>query len=116
MTKRNVVSIRSENGQASSSDVKARRLQHLNRDRGYRFTDRDPVLEEITRMITDSGLSVSQILERIEAISDVATVSYSTVANWLSGKTKRPQNYTITWVALALGYRREFVSIDKEKK
>lgn len=81
-------------------------LGHLDRDRGYRFTDRDPVLEEVTTMITDSGLSISDIIERIEQLSDTVTVSYSTIANWLSGKTKRPQNYTVTWVAHALGYRR----------
>jgi transcriptional regulator with XRE-family HTH domain len=84
----------------------ARNLAHVTRDRGYRFVDRDPVLDEVARMIIDSGLSVSEIIERIEAISDTATVSYSTIANWLSGKTKRPQNYTVTWVALALGYTR----------
>jgi hypothetical protein len=28
------------------------------RDKGYRFKDRDPVMDEICRMITDSGLSL----------------------------------------------------------
>lgn len=99
----------------SASTTEPRHLEHLNRDRGYRFVDRDPILEEITTMITDSGLSVSDIIGRIEEISDTATVSYSTIANWLSGKTKRPQNYTVTWVALALGYERRFVKTRRER-
>jgi hypothetical protein len=31
------------------------------RDKGYRFKDRDPVMDDVRRMITDSGLSLKAI-------------------------------------------------------
>jgi hypothetical protein len=89
---------------------KARNLGHLKRDRGYRFVDRDPVLDEITRMITDSGKSIGDIIEDVlDASHNTVHLGYSTIANWLSGKTRRPQNLTVTWVAHALGFERKFV-------
>lgn len=88
----------------------ANRLEHVHRDRGYRFSDRDPVIEEITNIITKSGLNVGDILERVLDVSDNSVhISYSTINNWLNGKTRRPQNFTVTWVARALGYERRFV-------
>lgn len=32
-------------------------------------------------------------------------------SNWLAGDVRRPQNYTLSWVARALGYERRFVRI-----
>lgn len=99
-----------EAGQSASG--KTRNLAHIKRDRGYRWTDRDPVLDEIARMITDSGLSINDLLERVLDVSNNQVhLSYSTISNWLSGQTRRPQNYTVTWVAFALGYRREWAAI-----
>lgn len=93
-----------------------RRLEHLKRDRGYRFVDRDPVLDEITRMITDSGLDVGEIIDRVlDASSGSVHLSYATISNWLSRKTRRPQNFTVTWVATALGYQRQFVKVRKTR-
>jgi hypothetical protein len=77
----------------------ARNLTHLHRDRGYRFVDRDPVLDEVCRLITDSGLSSQTIAMR-------SGVSAQTINSWLGGRTKRPQNLTVDHVLLALGYRR----------
>lgn len=91
---------------------RARNLAHVKRDRGYRWTDRDPVLDEITRLITDSGLGIGELIERVlNASNNQVHLSYATISNWLSGKTRKPQNFTVTWVAAALGYRREFVKI-----
>lgn len=92
---------------------KPNKLQHLHRDRGYRFTDdRDPDMEWITREIDKSGLSISELLEAVLDVSDgAAHVSYGTILNWLNGTTKRPQNFTLTVVARALGYDREFRKI-----
>ncbi len=90
--------------------TKPRNLAHVKRDRGYRFTDRDPVLDEITRLITDSGLSIEAIVERVTKLSrGGATLAASTLRNWMNGKTRRPQNLTVTWTAFALGYERKFV-------
>ena len=92
--------------------LKPRNLAHEKRDRGYRFTDRDPVLDDITRLITDSGLSIGDLIERVlDASNNQVRLSYATIANWLSGKTRRPQNFTVTWVAFALGYERKFVRV-----
>ncbi len=81
---------------------KPRNLTHLTRDRGYRFIERDPVLELITKAITDSGLSLSRI-------SDLCGVSRWTLHAWESGKVKRPQNLTVEFVLKALGYERIIV-------
>lgn len=85
------------------------RLDHLHRDRGYRFRDRDPDMEELCDLIEKSGLSVGDIIERVlDQSSNRVSISYTTISNWLSGKTRRPQNFTMTWVARALGYERKW--------
>jgi hypothetical protein len=84
---------------ASGTTPQRRRLGHLHRDRGYRFANRDPVLEEVTRLITDSGFSLSVIATR-------AQISVSTLSNWCNGMTKHPYNDRVDAVLLALGYRR----------
>lgn len=93
-----------------------RNLAHIDRDRGYRFADRDPVLDEITRLITDSGLSIGDVIEKVlDASNNQVHLAYATIANWQSGKTRRPQNFTVTWVAHALGFRREFVRVKRTR-
>jgi hypothetical protein len=89
-----------------------RNLAHVARDRGYRWVDRDPVLDEITGLITDSGLSVTAITAKIARDGKGgAHGANGTVNNWLKGRTRRPQNFTVTWVAFALGYERRFVKV-----
>lgn len=79
------------------------------RDTGYRFKDRDPALDELCQLIHESGLTVQVICEAVtKATSGAYSVSPSTVNNWLNGMTRRPQNYTMTWVAFALGYERSW--------
>jgi hypothetical protein len=90
---------------AKTKTTPARNLSHLNRDRGYRFTDRDPVLELVSRVITDSGLS----LAAIEAKSGVCA---PTLRKWMNGVTKRPQNATVDMVLRQLGYTRHVVGPD----
>lgn len=86
------------------------RLEFLHRDRGYRFADRDPQLEELCRLIYASEMSVNQIVEAVaKATRGAYRVSPSTIGNWLAGKVKRPQNFTLTWVGFALGYERKWV-------
>jgi len=86
--------------------AQARRLEHLSRDRGYRFTDgRDPVLEQVTRVITDSGLT-------LKAIETKCGVCTSTMRKWQNGECKRPQNATVEMVLRTLGYRRIIVTPD----
>jgi hypothetical protein len=85
------------------------KLQFLERDRGYRFTDRDPAMEELCSLIHESELSVADITKEVsEATGGAYNVGHSTIQNWLSGKTRRPHNYTMTWVGFALGYERKW--------
>lgn len=82
-----------------------RNLNHLERDRGYRFSDIDPVLTEVRNMITDSGESLTKI-------SNATGVSLSCLKNWMDGTTKRPQNLTIDFVTKHFGYKRNFNRIN----
>jgi len=94
---------------AKSTKVKSNNLVYLHRDRGYRFTDRDPDMEELCSLIDKSGFNVNEICERVTKESrGVYSVSHTTIDNWLNGKTKRPQNFTMTWVGHALGYTRSW--------
>jgi len=91
------------------AQTKARNLSHVERDKGYRFTDRDPAMVELCQMITDSGWSVTRLTAEVRKVSSgMCSLSPSTVSNWLSGKTKRPQNYTLNWAGFALGYERKW--------
>lgn len=92
--------------------AKPHNLVYLYRDRGYRFGDRDPQLEQLCQLIYASEMSVRDIsLSVSKSTRGAYAVSESTVANWLNGKTKRPQNFTMTWVAYALGYERQWVKV-----
>ena len=91
---------------------KAHNLVYLNRDRGYRFVDRDPQMVELCGLISMSEMSVGEIIERIyEATGGAYSVSKSTINSWLNGKVNRPQNFGMTWVAFALGYERKWTKI-----
>jgi len=86
------------------------RLEHLSRDTGYRFTDgRDPMLELVSRLITESGLS----LKAIEARCGVCA---PTLRKWQNGDTKRPQNATVEMVLRTLGYRRVVLGPDGKER
>ncbi len=62
----------------------------------------DPDLARVRMIIEGSGLSLSQISRK----SGVAPV---TLARWLAGKTHRPQNLTLTFVARACGFERKWL-------
>jgi hypothetical protein len=88
------------NGKAmTKTKTRPRRLEHLERDRGYRFTDRDPILELVSRAITDSGWS-------LKGIEDKCGVTTTTLRAWQSGRTRRPQNSTVEMVLRTLGWSR----------
>jgi hypothetical protein len=90
-------------------------LAHIKRDRGYRFQERDPDMEWICQLIMQSGKGISEVLEDVLDVSNNQVhISYGTIAKWLDGKTKRPQNFTLTWVALALGYQKNWLKTEGE--
>jgi|SRR5215471_13713452 len=82
-----------------------RRLDHLDRDRGYRWKDQDPVLQLMNRVVTDSGWSLM-------TIQDKSGVAAGTIRNWQLGKVSRPQNWTVEQVLKALGYSRKIYGPD----
>jgi hypothetical protein len=69
---------------------------------GYQWTEKDPDLDFICGLIGESGMSPEDIEN--ETIKLNCKVSRFTILNWLYGSVRRPQNYTLTIVALALGY------------
>lgn len=90
---------------------KPNNLVFINRDRGYRFVDRDPVMAEICTIVTDSGKTCEEISQLTSRASGSLKVAPSTIRNWLNGKTIRPQNYTVTWVGYVLGWKRGWTKI-----
>lgn len=88
------------------------KLQHLERDRGYRFQDRDPSMVELCDIIYNSELDVKEIVELVsKATGGAYSVGKSTIYNWLNGKTKRPQSFGMNWVGFALGYERKWTKL-----
>ena len=88
------------------------KLQFVNRDRGYRFEDRDPDMEYLCDIIHREEISVGDLIKKVlDASDNQVSISYTTISNWLSGKTRRPQNWTLRWVAYALGYERSWNKI-----
>lgn len=74
-------------------------------------SDPDPVLEDLRHMITASGLSSTQIADAILKLSHVYKPSTTTIDNYCNGKTKRPQNFIVTWIGAALGYHRQWTRL-----
>jgi hypothetical protein len=68
----------------------------------YNWIDKDPDMEFITGLIGESGLSPEDIEFETEKLGH--KVSRYTIMGWLYKSVRRPQNYTMTIVALALGY------------
>jgi hypothetical protein len=72
----------------------ARRVQNYRWEEGI-----DPAMTEICDLIVQSGLSIHEITKRVTSVSNgQVKTGWGTIDNWLSGKTKRPQNFTLTWV------------------
>lgn len=87
----------------------AHNLVYLHRDRGYRFTDRDPAMEELCDIIEKRNLSAGAVAKLVyDASKGKVNLHYRTVENWLNGKTKKPQNYTLDWAGYALGLERKW--------
>lgn len=67
---------------------------------------------ELRAIINQSEMSVPDIVKEVSrATGGAYNVGPTTIYNWLNGKTKRPQNYTMTWVGFALGVERKWTPI-----
>ncbi len=92
----------------SGAQPRPNKLAHIKRDRGYRFSDRDPVLVRITEAITRSGWELDFLHER-------SGVSVGTLRKWMNGDTRSPYNKTVDAVFFALGYDRITVPVGQGK-
>jgi len=82
-------------------------LAFIHRDRGYRYQDRDPMMEELCELVTQSELSTWAISEKVAHMTNgVYRVAPATIDRWLDGRTRRPTHFTMMWVSHALGYER----------
>ena len=75
----------------------------------YLFRDKDPVIDEVRTAIANSGENWSQI-ERTSG------VTRTTLRNWFSGPTKRPQHATVRAVLRAIGYDFQLVTTVPDTK
>ena len=66
-------------------------------DTGYRWRDKDPILDLVNACIHTSGLSHKQISEH-------SRVSMGTLKAWDVGKVRKPQAATVRAVLEAVGY------------
>jgi len=66
--------------------------------KSYNFIDKDPIIDEIRTVYQASGANY-------QWISEHSGVTPTTLSNWFSGATKRPQAATINAVLRALGYK-----------
>lgn len=89
------------------------RLEHLNRDSGYRFAGgdhRDPIMEEVCYLIDKSGMDIGEIIETVlDFTNGQVHMSYQTIYRWLHGPTRKPQNEKVDLVLKALGYERRIM-------
>ncbi len=72
--------------------------------RAYFFRGADPAIAEVKKFVGNNSLS------QIEKEGGPAN---TTMANWFSGKTKRPQNATLEAAGRALGMKRVWVRKDE---
>jgi predicted transcriptional regulator len=70
------------------------RAGHLYRTYGYRL-DRDPVMGVLQKARLEAEIKVSEVQRD-------TGVSHSTIANWDSGKTRKPQFATVVAVARSI--------------
>jgi hypothetical protein len=91
----------------SSLGVKKPRVNQIpavGQKHGYRGVDKDPDMDVIIGFINSSGMNPEQIEAATAKIA--RPVSRYCINGWLFGTVKRPQNYTLTSVAMALGIER----------
>lgn len=79
----------------------------------YNWLDKDPDMDLIVALIGEAGFSPEDVEHETEKLGH--KVSRYTVMNWLYGGVRRPQNYTMTIVALACGYTKTWAPMSAAK-
>lgn len=62
----------------------------------YKFNGQDPICGQVNSVLEETGTTAS-------AASRASGVASTTIGNWRSGKTKRPQFATVNAVLMAAG-------------
>jgi hypothetical protein len=78
-----------------------------NRFKAAPQADVDPAVEELASLIQRSKLSDAQIAAKVGEHRH-SRMSVSTVTKIRELETKRPSNFTLTWIGWVLGFRREW--------
>lgn len=73
--------------------------------KSYIFRNKDPVIDKVRTVLQDSG-------ESYTSVSEMSSVSTTTLYNWFNGPTKRPQFASLNAVLRCLG--KEFVIADRK--
>lgn len=81
--------------------------------RAYNFKDKDPVIDQLRGMVTDTYGKVNGKALRI--IQESGGPSSTCMRAWFFGGTKRPVNPTVEAAGRAMGYRREWVPMRGKK-
>jgi transcriptional regulator with XRE-family HTH domain len=76
--------------------------------KSYSFIDKDPILDEVRTIIQSSGVTYA-------FIEHASGVTITTLHNWFSGPTKRPQAATINAVLQSLGHQLTISPSPQEK-
>jgi DNA-binding phage protein len=63
--------------------------------KSYNFIDKDPVIDYVRTLVQNNG--------GVYAVAEASGVAYTTINNWIQGRTKRPQFATVAAVLLACG-------------
>lgn len=74
--------------------------------KSYNFVDKDPIIDQVRTAITQAKVSHAYISEK-------SGVTTTTLRNWFTGHTKRPQAATIRAVLRSIGYDIKVVRIQK---
>lgn len=82
--------------------------------RTYRYIDKNPVIDIIRTAIQDEGL-----IKKLPIVADLASLSRTTVPNWIHGDVRDPRHSSIMAVMTSLGYEFEWkkgrkLDFDKE--
>jgi AcrR family transcriptional regulator len=71
---------------------------------GYRFIDKDPVIDIVR---TEHQLSKMTV----KKLSETSGISVTTFYSWFGGKTRRPQHLTVKYALEALGVKEVYMRI-----
>ena len=71
----------------------------------YVFRTQDPVVDELRTLKSDSGMKDT-------TVAGLARRAPTTLGNWWSGRTRRPQNASIEAAGRAMGKKRKWVDIE----